>query len=152
MEKLSRTLISLYPPWQTKKIWKFCNSWKVFALQPIAAHSYMAILVRGGGLIPQSPPIAAQLLHHFTPSEQITPTLLHQFTPIDKLSPTLTTKWEYFREGIRPGCFAFSCSAGRDLLFLSCIAYLLMDVLHCGKGFVFLFFCRNFSWRFSYWA
>ena len=39
-----------------------------------------------------------------TPSEQITPTLLHQFTPIDKLSaPTLTTKWEDFREDIRPG-------------------------------------------------
>ena len=47
----------------------------------------------------KSPPIAAQLLHHFTPSEQITPTLLHQFTP----PPTLTSKWEDFREDIRPG-------------------------------------------------
>ena len=34
-------------------------------------------------------PLAAQLLHHFTPSEQITPSLLHHFTPLG--SPTLTS-------------------------------------------------------------
>ena len=42
-------------------------------------------------LPPQSytflPPLAAQLLHHFNYSEQITPSLLHHFTPLG--SPTL---------------------------------------------------------------
>ena len=65
-------------------------------LQPIAAHSYVAVLVRGkvlkippiaahcspllhgnfsqGGYFLRNPPIAAQLLHHFTPPHrQITP-------------------------------------------------------------------------------
>ena len=59
------------------------NSSKNLPLQPIAAHSYVVILVRGYFL--KSSPIAALLLHHFTPSEQKTLTLYHQFTPIDNL-------------------------------------------------------------------
>ena len=56
------------------------NSSKVLPLQPIAAHFYMTISIRGKFF--KCPPIAAQLLHHFTPSEQITPTLLqHFYTP-----------------------------------------------------------------------
>ena len=62
----------------------------------------------GGGQFLKSPPIAAQLLHHFTPSEQNTPALLFQFTRHRQIThppppPTRTTKWEYFREVIRPG-------------------------------------------------
>ena len=44
----------------------------------LPTHSYIVL-----------PPLAAQLLHHFTPSEQITPSLLHHFTPLG--SPTLTS-------------------------------------------------------------
>ena len=67
------------------------NSWKVLPLQPIAAHSYMAISVRGVNSWKVLPlqPIAAQLLHQFTPSEQINPTLLHQFTPHRQIIPPL---------------------------------------------------------------
>ena len=43
-----------------------------------------------GVYFPKSPPIAAQLLHHFNTSEQNTPTLLHQFTPRRRIIPSLS--------------------------------------------------------------
>ena len=79
-------------PLQPNLTWQFQsgggggNSWKFLPLQPIAAHSYMAISVRGvnsSNVLPLHP----NSLHHFTPSEQITPTLLHQFNPHRQITP-----------------------------------------------------------------
>ena len=85
------------------------NCWKVHSLQPIPAHSYMAISVGGGGggVIPQKSSHSSSTLTSFDPLWSNYPTLLHQFTPppIDELPPTLTTKWEDFREDIWPGYY-----------------------------------------------
>ena len=56
------------------------NSSNGLPLQPVAARSYMAILVTG--CKSSKVPIAAQLLHNFTHYEQFTPSLLQHFTPL----------------------------------------------------------------------
>ena len=57
-------------------------------MQSIAAHSYMAILVRG--VIPQKSSHCNATLTPSPPDQIInTPSLLHQFTPINKLPPLL---------------------------------------------------------------
>ena len=76
------------------------NSWKVLPLQPIAAHSYMAISVRGGFL--KRPPIAAHcspLLHgNFSRGGGVIPGKSSHCSP---LQPTLT--WQ-FQSG---GCISW---------------------------------------------
>ena len=53
------TLITFYPPWQP-------NSYTILlSLEKLPPHSYIILS-----------PLAAQLLYHFTPSEQITPSVL----------------------------------------------------------------------------
>ena len=65
----------------------------------------MAILVRWKGGFLKIPPIAAQLLHHFNPSEQNTPALLHHVTLIDKLPPLLQQNGRVFGRTLNPGRF-----------------------------------------------
>ena len=47
----------------------------------------------------KNPPIAAPLLHHFTPSEKITPLTLTPFYP---LQPTLTWQFQSVGERVSP--------------------------------------------------
>ena len=79
------TLTPFYPSWQTN-----CYILKPL-LNKIPPHSYTIL---------PPPPLASQLLHHFTPSEQITPysytilppwavRLLHHFTPSEQITPSL---------------------------------------------------------------
>ena len=92
LEKLPLTLATFYPHWQP-------NSDLILPpLEKLPSHSCNILR-----------PLAAQLLHHFTPSQQITTSPLHHFTlfgsstlssfypPLDKLSPhsyTILPPWQ----------------------------------------------------------
>ena len=71
VNKLPLTLTPFYPSWQP-------NSYIINPSGKITPHSYTIL-----------PPLAAQLLHHFIPSGQITPSLLHHFTPSERITHSL---------------------------------------------------------------
>ena len=75
-EQITHSLLHQFPPWQP-------NSNSYIILSPL------------NKLPPQSDtilnPLVDQLLHRFTPSEQITPSTLHHFTPLGSPTQTLTS-------------------------------------------------------------
>ena len=81
-------------------VWGVGISSKVLLLQLIAAHSYVAILIRG--VFPQNSSHCSPILTSFYPLwTKYPPHSYIILPPIDKLPPPpLSTKWEDFREDI----------------------------------------------------
>ena len=79
------------------------NSSKVLPLQPIAAHYYMAISVRGGGNSSKVLPLQPSSYIILPPLNKLPPHSYINLPPYTNYPPTLKTKWEDFREDIRPG-------------------------------------------------
>ena len=105
LAKCSSKLLHLFALHWAAKLVKWCKSMGVIfqlppnsyiILPPRCKTSYQDVRVGGSICLlptPHShiilPPLAAQLLHHFTPSQQVTPSLLHHFSPLGSANLTL---------------------------------------------------------------